>query len=170
MLIPYRPVCTPDKAKIIIGMRPFLSVDDVERKMVRRSGVSSKLFENYKDLIKGYNAVDAVLERCEQIGKELDAVVSKWSKVDEGAETGTTTPDEGDVGVHLTEAVPPPLAPDDPAMQDYISQPPVLLASDVTLKSYQMLGLNWLNLLHSRGHSCILADEMGMLLVHCDFQ
>jgi len=25
-----------------------------------------------------------------------------------------------------------------------------------------MLGLNWLNLLHSRGHSCILADEMGL--------
>ena len=158
------PVCTPDQAKIIIGMRPFLSVDDVERKMVRRSGVSSKLFENYKDLIKGYIAVDAVLECCEQIGKELDVVVSKWSEADEGAETGTTTPDEGEVGVHLTKAVPPPLAPDDPAMKDYISQPPVLLASNVTLKAYQMIGVNWLNLLHSRGHSCILADEMGVLI------
>jgi SWI/SNF-related matrix-associated actin-dependent regulator 1 of chromatin subfamily A len=145
-------------------MRPFLSVDNVEKKMVRRSGVSSKLFENYKDLIKGYNAVDAVLESCEQIGKELDAVVSRWSKADEGAETGTTTPDEGDVGLHLTQAVSPRLAPDDPAMQDYISQPPALLASNVALKSYQMLGLNWLNLLHTRGHSCILADEMGMVI------
>ena len=32
----------------------------------------------------------------------------------------------------------------------------------IVLKDYQMLGLNWLNLLYRRKTSCILADDMGL--------
>lgn len=43
----------------------------------------------------------------------------------------------------------------------YIREQPKALESGVILKDYQLLGLNWLNELHSKKLSCILADEMG---------
>ena len=42
-----------------------------------------------------------------------------------------------------------------------IAKPPSLLADGVQLKDYQLIGVSWLHLLHSKGLSCILADEMG---------
>lgn len=47
------------------------------------------------------------------------------------------------------------------ALKDYMSVQPSLLAEGVVLKDYQLLGINWLSLLHRRSLSCILADEMG---------
>lgn len=143
-------------------MRPFLSVDDVESKMVRRSGVTSKLFENYKDLMKGYKAVDAVLQRCERIGQDIDEVQATWERNADRRPAKL----KKEIGMYLvddpsetTSDIPPE---DAKMMENYIWDPPESLAKDVTLKGYQMLGLNWLNLLYTRGHSCILADEMGL--------
>ncbi|KAK8125844.1 uncharacterized protein PG998_001603 [Apiospora kogelbergensis] len=42
------------------------------------------------------------------------------------------------------------------------SQKPALMDSSVQLKSYQLLGLNWMNLIHRKGYSGILADDMGL--------
>ena len=47
------------------------------------------------------------------------------------------------------------------AFKDYLRKPPEGVPDKIVMKGYQMLGINWLNLLHSRGLSCILADEMG---------
>ena len=44
----------------------------------------------------------------------------------------------------------------------YIQTQPSLLNKEVQLKEYQMLGINWLNLLYQKKLSCILADEMGV--------
>ena len=44
----------------------------------------------------------------------------------------------------------------------FLSQPS-LLSDSVTLKEYQLLGVNWLHLLYNRKLSCILADEMGKI-------
>lgn len=44
----------------------------------------------------------------------------------------------------------------------YIKHKPTLLAPDVELKTYQQVGINWLNLLYQNKLSCILADEMGL--------
>lgn len=154
--------CTPEQADIIIKMRPFLSVDDVERKMVRRTGVSAKLFENYKDLMKGYRAVDAVLQRCERIGQDIDETLGIWEK-----NAGDRPKPKVEQNLYLVDgpSAVPPLRIRSPleikAMDAFIWDAPKALAKGITLKEYQMLGLNWLNLLHSRGHSCILADEMG---------
>jgi SWI/SNF-related matrix-associated actin-dependent regulator 1 of chromatin subfamily A len=51
------------------------------------------------------------------------------------------------------------------ALQSYIKTQPAGLKEGVQLKDYQLLGLNWLNLLYSKGLSCILADDMG---ANCD--
>lgn len=47
------------------------------------------------------------------------------------------------------------------AFEDYLYEQPKMLSKDLKLKAYQMLGVNWLNLLYRKGISCILADEMG---------
>ncbi|KAG8799894.1 hypothetical protein FRC17_007009, partial [Serendipita sp. 399] len=155
--------CTPEQADIIIRMRPFYSVDDVENKMVRRSGVTSKLFENYKDLLIGYRAVDEVLRRCEQTGQQFDEVQAIWQKF----ANDRPKPPKQDADVYyVDEPTEEPGLQKTPGeakiMAKYIWDPPASLAKDVKLKEYQMLGLNWLNLLYSRNHSCILADEMGL--------
>lgn len=43
----------------------------------------------------------------------------------------------------------------------YIQKQPEALREGIALKDYQLLGVNWLNLLYSKRIGCILADEMG---------
>ena len=43
----------------------------------------------------------------------------------------------------------------------YIQTQPALLSEGTVLKDYQLLGVNWLNLLYTKQIGCILADEMG---------
>jgi SWI/SNF-related matrix-associated actin-dependent regulator of chromatin subfamily A containing DEAD/H box 1 len=45
--------------------------------------------------------------------------------------------------------------------KNFLTKQPAMLPDGVKLKDYQLLGVNWLNLLYSRKYSCILADEMG---------
>lgn len=47
------------------------------------------------------------------------------------------------------------------AFEDYLYSQPKTLKEGVKLKNYQMLGVNWLNMLYRKNISCILADEMG---------
>lgn len=48
------------------------------------------------------------------------------------------------------------------AFEDYIYTQPKLLKEGFKLKPYQLLGVNWLNMLFRKNISCILADEMGL--------
>lgn len=43
-----------------------------------------------------------------------------------------------------------------------LKRQPSLLSSTLTLTSYQLVGLNWLTILHREGVNGILADEMGL--------
>ncbi|KAG7726272.1 hypothetical protein KL933_003714 [Ogataea haglerorum] len=45
---------------------------------------------------------------------------------------------------------------------DYYRHKPKLMADGFELKNYQIVGMNWLNLLYQKRLSCILADEMGL--------
>lgn len=44
----------------------------------------------------------------------------------------------------------------------YFKRKPEMLSDDITLKDYQQVGINWINLLFQKQLSCILADEMGL--------
>lgn len=44
----------------------------------------------------------------------------------------------------------------------YFKKKPSLLSDAITLKDYQQVGINWINLLFQKQLSCILADEMGL--------
>jgi len=100
-------------------------------------------------MLRGYGSVDSVLEECETIGTGLKAVIQSWG-MDENQL------DEGEVSLVS-------ITPAKQNSKDMLSARPKLLADDVSLKDYQLLGVNWLDLLYRRKLSCILADEMGKI-------
>lgn len=146
--------CSPEQAGTIIGLRPFVSVDDVYERLGDKSakGVSPRLFTNCVELMAGYMEVDDVLAKCEAVGAELDQAMRSWqTSSDQGVE-------ESFGAVDLAELK------RDGAVNDeyYLQEQPSNLADGVVLKDYQVLGVSWLNLLYQKKISCILADEMGL--------
>ena len=109
------------------------------------------MFEDCTAILKGYGSVDNVLEDCEQIGASLRTTISSWNG------EGTNSLDIAEDGALSLLS----LGSLKHKTQKYLTNQPTLLSDDVTLKEYQLLGVNWLNLLYCRSLSCILADEMG---------
>lgn len=113
--------------------------------------------------MKGYGSVDAILEDCERIGAGLRAAIATWTatgkgkdKADSPASLADGETDDGALNlVSLAKLK-------QQTTKDYLTSQPSLLPDDVQLKEYQLLGVNWLNLLYRRKLSCILADEMGI--------
>ncbi|KAF8322128.1 hypothetical protein DL93DRAFT_2162975 [Clavulina sp. PMI_390] len=168
--------CTPAQAQSIISLRPFSDEDDIRKKLQRKKGVSPRYFDDYTRILAGFDSVDSVIAKCEKVGKELNEVLAIWASVantpaEPTAETGASTPTEA-AGVSIVavdadaiKAKVEGAAENDTraaALKDYMSVQPAMLAEGVLLKDYQLLGINWLSLLHRRKLSCILADEMGL--------
>lgn len=125
------------------------------------------MLENYLDVMSGMVEVDKVLSECEQIGKELSQIMKIWAE--QGTTGGAPAP-TADVGLALVaipeaNVVERASASSDPivrkAFEGYLREQPEGVPKTIVLKDYQMLGVNWLNLLYHRKTSCILADEMG---------
>lgn len=167
--------CSEDQAAAIIDCRPFADVNELKKKLTKRKGVSFALFEQYIDIVQGYVQVDRCLNECEEIGRTISQVMEVWTgsaPTRPASTTGTATPSgttNNDTGLHAVTVDPDALrarlqGESDPArksiLRKYIQQQP-RLKEGVKLKDYQLVGLNWLNLLFERKISCILADEMG---------
>jgi SWI/SNF-related matrix-associated actin-dependent regulator of chromatin subfamily A containing DEAD/H box 1 len=121
--------------------------------------------------LKGYEAVDQVFKHCEAHGEALSNIMRVWNEAAAASASSSQLDSPDDAGVHLVNLADKELeqktqALDNPAVraafEDYIRQQPHSIPEGVVLKDYQMLGLNWLNLLYRRKTSCILADEMGV--------
>ncbi|KAI0070185.1 hypothetical protein K474DRAFT_1670351 [Panus rudis PR-1116 ss-1] len=162
--------CTAEQAKKIIELRPFKDIDDLNtklsqgRKKAGPAGISSRLFEDCAAIFDGYSKVDSILAECEQIGAELRREIASWTAGSKVASTSSSrnSPAAGsdimeDGALSLRSQASLRSKP-----KYYITTQPALLDSGVQLKEYQMLGINWLNLLYQKKLSCILADEMGL--------
>ncbi|THG99947.1 hypothetical protein EW026_g2522 [Hermanssonia centrifuga] len=164
--------CSMEQASKIIEFRPFSSVSDLNtrlgqgRKKAGPAGISSRMFEDCTSIFEGYGTVDNILAKCETIGSRLKAEIATWTggatregKQKEKVSSIPGTPDLGEDGA-LSLRSQAALALRKPDY--YISAQPASLSPDLQLKEYQMLGINWLNLLYKEKYSCILADEMGL--------
>lgn len=162
--------CTPEQADTIISLRPFVSVEDVERRLQQGkkkagpAGISPRMFRDCVSILEGFGTVDKILLDCERIGRDLKRFIAGWSGKGKGKEVGDTKTSRAssidddstdDGALHLVSIS------DASGADGFISKAPSLLADSVQLKDYQIIGVNWLNLLHGKGLSCILADEMG---------
>ncbi|KAI0093055.1 SNF2 family N-terminal domain-containing protein [Irpex rosettiformis] len=163
--------CSLDQGRKIVELRPFSDVNDLNtrlnqgRKKAGPMGISPRIFEDSIAVFKGYGAVDRIVSKCEDIGEALKQEIAKWTassdskgKAKEGSSSPLGTPDMEDGALKFTSRN--DLSSDLPDY--YIRSQPAALSSDVQLKEYQMVGINWLNLLFTKGHNCILADEMGL--------
>ncbi|EPT05043.1 hypothetical protein FOMPIDRAFT_136854 [Fomitopsis schrenkii] len=162
--------CSMDQAKKIIELRPFTSVDDLKtklgqgRKKAGPAGISSRMFEDCLNIFEGYGRVDDILQDCEQIGAELKLEIARWTdggsvkpgRVASSSRSSSISAD-GEGALALTAQ-----ALSDRKPSYYLTSQPSLISKDVQLKGYQMIGVNWLNLLYRKKLSCILADEMGL--------
>lgn len=162
------PACSEDQAKKIIGLRPFADVDEVHTKLTKARGVSNKLFEQYTEIMEGYVQIDACLNRCEAIASDVANTLSVWRGASMAHDSVIGTPRSdglNDVKVDVNKVS--ELLKNETDMRKrkilsrYIQIQPALLSEGTILKDYQLLGVNWLNLLYTKQIGCILADEMG---------
>ncbi|GAA5976119.1 hypothetical protein JCM11641_003285 [Rhodosporidiobolus odoratus] len=167
--------CNATQATLTMKLRPFQSANDFRTRTRKQKGVGNNMMDTYLEVISGMSEVDKVLSECEQIGRELSAVMQIWasgaaaSSTTEATRPGATM--ANDVGLDLVAISEETITQrvdtsQDPrvieAFKDYIRRQPEGVPEGIKLKDYQMLGVNWLNLLYKRGTSCILADEMGL--------
>ncbi|KAI1161379.1 SNF2 family N-terminal domain-containing protein [Nemania serpens] len=132
-------------SKLIVSCRPFNSIYDAElvskkelraKSKAKRVQIGSLFVEKLTSWFAAFHAASEVIRHCEERGQKLQNAMANWPMDKNGR------PQEG-------AALPVP-------------EKPRLMAEDITLKSYQLLGLNWMNLLHSKRLSGILADDMGL--------
>ncbi|XP_013416751.1 SWI/SNF-related matrix-associated actin-dependent regulator of chromatin subfamily A containing DEAD/H box 1 [Lingula anatina] len=127
------PTCSKKKAELIMSLRPFESFQDLVEKFDSTKGLSYDTLTGCQELIRTRAAVTKLMLRCEDISRRMESLVSRLT---------------GDVALHGEEGE--------------ITRQPSVLNSDFTLKPYQMVGLNWIRLMHKQELNGILADEMGL--------
>jgi SNF2-related domain len=168
-----------ENVKVFVESRPFGSLeiarvvelppseDDTApkkgrgRKATKKGrNVGNRIVDGVEEVLAGYSGVDALITECEAIGKRVREKLGKW--------TSGIAQDDGALALTAVNPSTPSTATTDPSPApsdrdpEYIIAQPAILGNDVALKDYQLIGVNWLNLLYKEGLSCILADEMGL--------
>ncbi|OCF58061.1 hypothetical protein L486_04089 [Kwoniella mangroviensis CBS 10435] len=161
--------CSAEQAAIIIKLRPYEDVDDARHKLTKARGVSFKLFEQYTEIMEGYVQIDACLNRCESIANDVGNTLAVWRGASMAQDSVVGTPrSDGLNDVKVDVAKVSELLRKETDMKkrkilsSYIQTQPSTLSEGTILKDYQLLGVNWLNLLYTKKIGCILADEMGL--------
>ncbi|KAL3432301.1 SNF2 family N-terminal domain-containing protein [Aspergillus tetrazonus] len=177
---------TEELAEYIIARRPFSSLDEVRvipapeteqtttktgRKRKAPKPVGDRIVDKCLDMWVGYEAVDSLVARCEALGKPVAAEMKKWGVDIFGKREGeldlvSMEPSGShDSGIGTPASQPSDEDSDGPGSRSrkarFISQPGIM-AEDLKMKNYQIVGINWLSLLFENELSCILADDMGL--------
>ena len=129
--------CSTKKAAVLVSLRPFKSWNDLLSKVDNNKLLGRNIVTSSIDLIQERRALCRLMEECSLISKKLEAEFDRLRDVD------TQSPKK--------------------FCKDIVVQKqPENITSKFSLKPYQMIGLNWLALLHRNKVSGILADEMGL--------
>lgn len=126
------PGCSKKKVDIILSLRPFTGWVDLVYKFESNKYITPDLLNGARTLINTREVVIKLMQRCQRISEESGKIIEYLM---EG---------KGD------------------QIEGYISQQPSLLNNRLHLAPYQLLGLNWLVLMHKKHINGILADEMGL--------
>ncbi|RDW85075.1 hypothetical protein BP6252_02665 [Coleophoma cylindrospora] len=182
---------TKDQAELMLAARPFRSLRAAESveaaplksgKKAKRAPIGEKIVDKGLQMFRGYEAVDALVSRCEQLGKPLAAEMSQWGfdvfgAAKDGAGLGLVSLEDDDKESQRDSGIGSPISAvasnngDDEIKTagskrrsrdaKFIKQP-TTMADTFELKDYQVVGLNWLSLMYRHKLSCILADDMGL--------
>lgn len=166
--------CSATAAEKLIKLRPFKDIDELKETLQQERGLSPKFVSNYVDIMDGYNVVDQIIESIEEIGTQLQHIIDVWngqnpeSHADDSNNQSENNILEDEGGMHLTGAHIDGVPFDKTnaiyrdAMDGFLTEQPAIINKEITLKNYQLIGINWLLMLYRKGISGILADEMGL--------
>ena len=175
---------TIEVAEVILSQRPFHSLENIRRissevpskttKKSARKPIGDKIVDKCLDMWAGYEAVDNLVKQCEEISKPLKLDMEAWGVDVFGASTDgefeltsfshDVSPRDSGIGSPTSLSI---SDLDDADMRKggkkrTLFPQPSNMAKDISLKDYQIVGINWLSLLFDRKLSCILADDMGL--------
>lgn len=179
-------------AELMVASRPFKTLDaarNVSNPAPLKSGKKSakvplgeRIVDTTVDMFTGYEAIDTLVAKCEELGKPLAEEMARWgfdvfgaakdgelemtSFEDETSsqrDSGIGSPNSGDASINGEGGDDDVkiMASRKRARSNYLKKPDIM-AEDCALKDYQVVGLNWLALMYRHELSCILADEMGL--------
>jgi SWI/SNF-related matrix-associated actin-dependent regulator of chromatin subfamily A containing DEAD/H box 1 len=161
-------------AEHFVSQQPFRSaaavekVDDPKRKptksKAKRTPIGEKIWEKVSEMITAYEAVDYLVDRCERLAEPLAKEMRSWGVNITGAGAGELKITNMSQSPSHDSGIGTPSDEEKDKLsrrRKYITQPEIMNA-DYQLNDYQIVGMNWLNLLFEHGHGCILADEMGL--------
>lgn len=173
-----------DVCKFLLDKRPFRNLDVVRTisnvttksgKQSRSRAIGDKIVDICSEVMAGYDAVDELVERCEKLAQPIQEALKGWGvgaandngelqlmNLDEAHDSGIGTPASSCASEELAAAVPRVSKMKSNSRHNRFLGQPESMNSEATLKDYQLVGLNWLNLLWSKQISCILADDMGL--------
>lgn len=158
--------CKATSADKLIELRPFADEDDLEIKLKQTKGLSVKYIDNCYEMMSGYRAVDQIIKKIENLGYKLRNILDIWEElsVNSRQSSPTSQQDDDQPGMNLTniDIKKKSMPRYQDALNGYLIEQPKCVNPTMTLKDYQMLGVNWMLLLYRKGISGILADEMGL--------
>ncbi|KAF4631527.1 hypothetical protein G7Y89_g6611 [Cudoniella acicularis] len=177
MMIAARPFKTLDLARAVENSKPLKS-----GKKSARAPIGSKIVDTALEMFTGYEAIDVLVSKCEELGKPLAEEMGKWGfdvfgaskdgelemtsledDADSLRDSGIGSPSSGNTSPRNNgdDDLRPVACVRKRSNVTFLKKPD-LMADDCVLKDYQVVGLNWLALMYRHKLSCILADEMGL--------
>jgi SWI/SNF-related matrix-associated actin-dependent regulator 1 of chromatin subfamily A len=168
--------CTAEEATLILSKRPFRSLDSVRKVAVQPKDIKAKrgggnrktlgdrIVDKVVEMMTGLEAVDRVVKKCEGFSDQLRSALKKL-----GIDTDKATSEDGLAltsfgdNSRIDSGVVTPTS-----SSDNLVPQPAIMSSTESMKDFQIVGMNWLNLMFNQGQKwsrqsgCILADEMGL--------
>lgn len=179
---------TEDIANAIVSNRPFGSLEEVRvvpaptsetaakpkgsRGRKAPKPIGDKIVDKCLDMWVGYEAVDSLVAKCEDLGKPLASEMKRWGIDIYGKRDGELELTSIDPSMSHDSGIGTPASQRSEDDDDsgpgsksrkarFISQPGIM-DEDLKMKDYQIVAINWLALLFEKELSCILADDMGL--------
>lgn len=165
-------------AEYIIQKRPFTSLEKIRKipaknaaataKKSRARPIGEKIVDKCEEMLIGYEAVDALVKKCESLGKPLSEEMKNW-----GVDVFGSTSRSGELdftrlgGSQHDSGIGTPTSDSDDEFARLIRHgsllpQPALMSESMKMKDYQLVGFNWLSLLYKQKLSCLLSDDMGL--------
>lgn len=177
-----------DDIRELLDQRPFASLAAVRKlhvdaqqsqekakKKARKPRITfgARLVESAEEMWDAYSTIDSVVKKCENLGKPMVTGMARWGINIFGASTedgvdATNLDDNSDAsssrdsGYHTPHSDAGASDIRKGANRTKLLKQPSIMNEGIELKDYQVVGLNWLNLLWQNKISGILADDMGL--------
>ncbi|XP_050026616.1 SWI/SNF-related matrix-associated actin-dependent regulator of chromatin subfamily A containing DEAD/H box 1B [Dermacentor andersoni] len=126
------PGCSRKKVEAVLENRPYETWKNLVYKFETCKNLTPTMLNSSKNLLHTRGVVNRLMARCQSISDQMQEIVSRLVRGES---------EDSD---------------------EYIKTQPSLLNQSLHLSPYQLIGLNWLAVMHKQEVNGILADEMGL--------